>query len=75
MHQVKLWWQSYHFHGSLSHVLACKLKSLKGDLRRRNDEIFGHVGKRKIGWNLGVGWYWGRTRHERGGREEKRRVF
>jgi hypothetical protein len=47
VHQVKLWWQSYHFHGSPSHVLACKLKSLKGDLRRWNDEIFGHVGKRK----------------------------
>ena len=45
--QVKVWWQSYQFRGSPSHVLACKLKALKGDLRRWNNEIFGNVGKRK----------------------------
>jgi hypothetical protein len=42
-----LWWQSYQFVGDLSYVLACKLKALKGDLRRWNNEVFGHVGKRK----------------------------
>ena len=29
-------------------MLACKLKALKGDLRRWNYETFGHVGKRKM---------------------------
>jgi hypothetical protein len=47
MDQVKNWWQSYQFNGSPSYVLACKLKALKGDLRRWNNEVFGHVGKRK----------------------------
>jgi hypothetical protein len=45
--QVNLWWQSYQFDGDPSYVLACKLRALKGDLRRWNNEIFGHVGKRK----------------------------
>jgi hypothetical protein len=45
--QVNLWWQSYQFDGDPSYVLARKLKALKGDLRRWNNEIFGHVGKRK----------------------------
>jgi hypothetical protein len=45
--QVKIWWQSYQFHGSPSPVLACKLKALKGDLQRWNNEIFGNIGKRK----------------------------
>jgi hypothetical protein len=44
---VKTWWQSYQFNGSPSYVLSCKLKALKGDLRRWNSEVFGHVGKRK----------------------------
>jgi hypothetical protein len=44
---VKLWWQNYRFEGCPSYVLACKLKALKGDLRKWNDEIFGDVGKRK----------------------------
>jgi hypothetical protein len=45
--QVSLWWQSYQFVGDPSYVLARKLKALKGDLRRWNNEVFGHVGKRK----------------------------
>jgi hypothetical protein len=45
--QVKLWWQSYKFHGCPSYVLACKLKALKVDLRKWNEEVFGHVGQRK----------------------------
>jgi hypothetical protein len=32
--KVKGWWQSYQFAGDPSNVLACKLKALKGDLRR-----------------------------------------
>ena len=47
MDQVKHWWQSYQFDGNPSYVLALKLKTLKGDLRRWNKEVFGHVGKRK----------------------------
>lgn len=31
--QVKAWWKSYQFPGSLSFVLASKLKALKGDLK------------------------------------------
>jgi hypothetical protein len=45
--KVKGWWQCYQFVGDSSNVLACKLKALKGDLRRWNNEVFGHVGKRK----------------------------
>jgi hypothetical protein len=47
MDQVKHWWQSCQFDGNPSYVLARKLKTLKGDLRRWNKEVFGHVGKRK----------------------------
>jgi hypothetical protein len=45
--QVSLWWQSYQFVGDPSYVLDCKLKALKGDLRSWNNEVFGHVVKRK----------------------------
>jgi hypothetical protein len=45
--QVKIWCQSYQFVGDPSDVLAQKLKALKGDLRRWNIEVFGHVDKRK----------------------------
>ena len=47
MEQVKIWWQSYQFVGDPSDVLAHKLRALKGDLRRWNNEVFRHVGKRK----------------------------
>ena len=30
---VQGWWNGYHFVGSPSYVLACKLKALKGDLK------------------------------------------
>jgi exonuclease III len=43
---VESWWKSYQFFGDPSYVLAQKLKALKGDLRRWNNEVFGHVGKR-----------------------------
>ena len=42
MEQVNLWWQSYQFVGNPSYVLARKLRALKGDLHRWNNEIFGH---------------------------------
>jgi hypothetical protein len=41
--RVKGWWQSYPFHGTSSYVLAQKLKALKGDLKKWNEECFGNV--------------------------------
>lgn len=47
--RVKQWWDSYHFQGFLSFILACKLKALKADLRKWNEEVFDNVErKRKI---------------------------
>lgn len=43
----KAWWKSYNFQGSPSYVLTCKLRGLKTDLKKWNEEIFGDVGKRK----------------------------
>ena len=37
------WWQSLHFSGSFSFVLASKVKALKGILRVWNKEVFGRV--------------------------------
>ena len=41
------WWQSLHFSGSFSFVLASKLKALKGILKVWNKEVFGSVEKKK----------------------------
>ena len=38
---VRGWWNGYHFVGSPSYVLACKLKALKGDLKHWNKHVFG----------------------------------
>ena len=43
------WWQSLHFSGSFSFVLALKLKALKGILRAWNKEVFGRVDLKKKG--------------------------
>jgi hypothetical protein len=45
--QVKPWWMPYSFQRSPSYILACKLKALKADLKKWNEEIFGNVGKKK----------------------------
>jgi hypothetical protein len=47
---VKQWWDSYSFQDSSSFVLACKLKALKQDLKKWNDEVFGNIeqNKRKL---------------------------
>ena len=37
------WWQTLHFSGSFSFVLASKLKALKGILKIWNREVFGKV--------------------------------
>ena len=41
------WWNGYHFVGSPSYVLACKLKALKGDLKYWNKHVFGDVSFKK----------------------------
>jgi hypothetical protein len=38
---VKQWWESYVFQGTPSFVFAHKLKGLKLDLKRWNEEEFG----------------------------------
>ena len=43
MDLVRGWWNGYHFVGSRSYVLACKLKVLKGDLKHWNKHAFGDV--------------------------------
>ena len=45
--RVRGWWNSYHFVGSPSYVLACKFKALKKDLKHWNKNIFGDVHFRK----------------------------
>ena len=37
------WWNRYCFLGSLSFILACKLKALKDDLKKWNKEEFGDL--------------------------------
>jgi exonuclease III len=45
--RVRLWWASYHFQGSPSYIFSQKLKALKSDLKRWNDQEFGIVEIRK----------------------------
>ena len=40
---LRVWWQSLHFSGSFSFILASKLKALEGILRAWNKEVFGRV--------------------------------
>jgi hypothetical protein len=37
--RMKLWWDSYHFQGSLSFIVASKFKALKVDLRNGNSYV------------------------------------
>jgi hypothetical protein len=41
--KVRLWWSSYQFQGSPSFIFAQKLKALKVDLKRWNEQKFGNV--------------------------------
>jgi hypothetical protein len=45
--RIKRWWDSYIYYGTPSHILACKLKALKIDLKNWNEEVFGNVGMKK----------------------------
>jgi hypothetical protein len=45
--QVKRWWGSYIYEGTPSFVFARKLKALKIDLKKWNEEVFRNVGVQK----------------------------
>jgi endonuclease/exonuclease/phosphatase family metal-dependent hydrolase len=45
--KVKEWWDSYIFYGTPGYIMACKLKALKVDLKKWNEEVFGNVGVKK----------------------------
>ena len=40
---VKQWWDFYQFQGSPSFIFACKIKALKTDLKKWNEEVFGNI--------------------------------
>jgi hypothetical protein len=40
---VKQWWDSYQFQGSPSFIFASKIKALKLDLKKWNEEVFGNI--------------------------------
>ena len=44
--RVRTWWESYLFQGSPSFQIASKLKALKLDLKKWNEEEFGNVENR-----------------------------
>jgi hypothetical protein len=44
---VRQWWSSYSFQGAPSFILAQKLKALKADLKKWNEQVFGNVEFRK----------------------------
>ena len=43
MEKVRTWWEPYHFQGSPSFWIASKLKVLKLDLKKWNEEEFDKV--------------------------------
>ncbi|KAG7951253.1 hypothetical protein I3843_13G156700 [Carya illinoinensis] len=45
--KVRSWWSSYMFTGNPSFILACKLKTLKQDLKKWNLEVFGSIDNQK----------------------------
>ena len=42
--RVQRWWDAYIFQCTPSYIVACKLKALKTDLKKWNEEVFGNVG-------------------------------
>jgi hypothetical protein len=51
---VKQWWDSYQFQGSPSFIFARKIKVLKMDLKKWNEEVFGNIdcNKNKLLYDL-----------------------
>ena len=47
LERVHNWWGSHQFSGNASFVLDNKLKALKGDLKKWNEDEFGHVTLKK----------------------------
>uniref|UniRef100_A0A2N9FUW6 Reverse transcriptase domain-containing protein n=1 Tax=Fagus sylvatica TaxID=28930 RepID=A0A2N9FUW6_FAGSY len=47
LERVRNWWGSYQFSGNASFVLANKMKALKGDIKKWNEDEFGHVTMKK----------------------------
>ena len=46
LERVRGWWEAYEFEGTPSFILAKKLKALKLDLKKWNEEVFENVGFR-----------------------------
>ena len=44
---VQGWWDSYQIEGTPSFILAKKLKALKSNLKKWNDEVFGNVAHKR----------------------------
>jgi hypothetical protein len=44
---VRGWWEAYQFDRTPSFILAKKLKALKLDLKKWNEEVFGNVGYKR----------------------------
>ncbi len=44
---VRGWWEHYKFEGTPSFIMAKKLKALKLDLKKWNEEVFGHMRHRR----------------------------
>ena len=47
LERVRDWWGSYQFTGTPSFVFSNKLKALKEDLKKWNEDEFGHVTMKK----------------------------
>lgn len=48
MDRIKGWWESFEFTGKPDHILACKLKALKGKLKKWCRTNMGNLGTQKI---------------------------
>ena len=74
MDKVRNWWASFSFRGSLSFILAKKLRALKGEIKRWNVEVFGNVGSRNKAWVEELELL-DRSEEERGLSEEEKERF
>jgi hypothetical protein len=44
---LKQWWDSYHFQDSPSFIFACKIKAIKMNLKKWNEEVFDNIESNK----------------------------
>lgn len=54
MEHVQKWWMSYNFQGYPSFILVLKLRAMKMDLTKWNEEDFGNIGKQKKNLLVGI---------------------